>query len=219
MPASFLFRGTSPNPAFYEKDGQTYLEPTSLLTDTDPIGVGYFAYKSIRPKLLEWVGRAKREGRNVVFVGHSLGGTLALRAMHDYGSDLRTSAYLYNPAGVDIFTRRKEIIKSEKRIVAMWHQRDLVSKCGLFPKMNGTEIVDNEGDGYKKERERGVMSRHGIPYKALNQAWGKTHWSRHLTCPQNPVIIESLANLARMNGASGAVIADVVIRLKRAWGR
>jgi pimeloyl-ACP methyl ester carboxylesterase len=198
-----LFRGTSPAPATYRAPDRTLrLEPTGFGPDTDFVGVGFAAHRHIASHLSMWTREFAR-GRGVTFIGHSLGGALALRAHHAQCSEelgVGSCAYIYSPAGLDLWTAKimgRQFSTNAGSIGAAWHQDDFISKTGHFPAMGGVEIRSSPYDSFPHLRGASYMSgesaRHGLPFLALRIGWKKTV----IFVPQEKPDHHFITNLAR----------------------
>lgn len=148
-----------------------------------------------------------------------LGGTVALRAMYA-SSHLSTHAYIYNPAGVDILTYARSIPNSTSRIFALWHEHDIVSKCGVFPKMDGKGVICHPGDSYPELHRAPYtdFTRHGIPFSARHVGWQKTFYHNGASSPENPIVVGMAFNRLRPLARGIAKVVDALNRLRRRFG-
>jgi pimeloyl-ACP methyl ester carboxylesterase len=221
-----LFRGTAPAPATYMDADQTLrLEPTGFGADTDFVGVGFAAHRHIADQISVWTKKFER-GRGTTFIGHSLGGALALRAHHaqcDAGPSVSSRAYVYSPAGLDLWTAKvmeSGLSANLKTIGAAWHQDDFISKTGHFPSMRGIEIRSSPFDSFPHLRGAsyivGESDRHGLPFLALWVGWRKTIFFVRREKPDHHLVSNLARGAVRRNPIVAAVgqIANRVIRYK-----
>lgn len=68
--------------------------PRGLRADFDPRGIGHAAFERNAATLVSWVEQEQAAGREVMLLGHSLGGALAMRAMAALSPAQQRSAHL-----------------------------------------------------------------------------------------------------------------------------
>jgi pimeloyl-ACP methyl ester carboxylesterase len=212
-----LFRGTTFCPATYKTTSGMRLEPTGFAPDTDPIGVGFLSYGHIAKNLEFWITEFGAR-RNITFIGHSLGGALALRALlacRDKNIGGHSRAYIFSSVGVDFYTAHcfKYIYpatKSQKSLVAVWHRDDIVAKTGHFPSMNGTEIYCGLDDSFPW---LSPSDKHGLPFVALSESWSMAVCMTPREKPAHHVISNLARGVVRRAAAAGQIVDHVVHRL------
>lgn len=90
---------------------QTQQHPTGRRSATDPIGLGYTAFKNSRSQLLQWTEDAHRQGAPITLLGFSLGGVMASRHWHALDTEKRETTRLITFAmpGLDRKTAQEMI--------------------------------------------------------------------------------------------------------------
>ncbi|KAF9324654.1 hypothetical protein BGZ91_002828 [Linnemannia elongata] len=121
-----LFRGTAQTPAIYMDPISRRLrfEPSGWKPDFDMIGVAFSSFEEILPSLKQWYKDWATED-GITFIGHSLGGALALRAMSQRALELyqqsreqsKDVAFIYSSAGVDPFTSARLSRQFDKQAI------------------------------------------------------------------------------------------------------
>ncbi|KAK5809437.1 hypothetical protein F5H01DRAFT_395084 [Linnemannia elongata] len=182
-----LFRGTAQTPAWYwdNQTGGYQFEPVGWKSDFDWRGVAFASFEKVLPRLKKWYGEWANED-GITFIGHSMGGALALRAMSRRAEGLRgrskDEAFIYSSAGVDFFCAVRLSHQFDERAVKfVWHKDDIVPKAGHFPHVSGIRVSSGHKDGFPELRDNGPQSslrhgegpRHTIPFLAVHKGWGE----------------------------------------------
>lgn len=108
----------------------------ALITDFTPfVSVGKIAFSLSRSTLQDYF----RRHRDVMVYGKSLGGSLALHALREYEASIK-EVHAVVPPGLHFWDGYKR--HSDKKVMIITHQGDLVSKMGYFPEHDKSRIYE-----------------------------------------------------------------------------
>lgn len=106
--AILLFRGTSLNPATYRtRKGLLNREPMGAWADGNLFGVGRMSFPLIHQEIAAWLDtQSNTYGRNITFIGSSLGGALSMRLLkhhlkHKNRGCEQSELYVYSSPGLE----------------------------------------------------------------------------------------------------------------------
>ena len=183
-----LFRGTAFSArAKYNPDQDdvadlpgSLSEPSGLRTDFDWVGIGYHAFSEFKPVLENWCDTATHFSTpHITFVGHSLGGALAMRSLAVYAirhPERAAESRLYISSSPGIEPEMANAIEQlpRKNRWASWHVNDRIAHCGHHPTFIGLEFggahIDTALDTLPQSLS--FRDKHGIPLASLVSAWG-----------------------------------------------
>jgi alpha-beta hydrolase superfamily lysophospholipase len=161
-------------------------EPSGVNTDFDWVAVGHNAYNAARGAVFELIRHGLNEGAdNFTFIGHSLGGALAMDAMADFARTHPSRAdgaqlYITASAGVEetVAAELNELPSVNRK--ASWHARDWVPTAGTYPPCEGVEVKDDDRDEW---HTRSAVATHLLPFVSLQVGWNRRSWSDPKTMP------------------------------------
>jgi hypothetical protein len=204
--AILLFRGTALIPASFD-DGEC-TEPQGFWADTNVGSVGSVSFWIIQHKVQELLRHQAAQERAVTFVGQSLGGNLALRALNQNFKDNNplwhlSEVYIYSSVGVDIFSANHIHRAFEDRraqLHAYWHKDDWITKTGHFPVMMGHEWSEqSEVDPDAPPKPYHDLTQcHTLPFASIEVGWGQSLcYTTPRERPSYSTVGEFARNLAR----------------------
>jgi hypothetical protein len=160
-PAILVFSGTR---LAFSKRGSL----ATLTADFDPRGVGYIAYSYGKEAIEAWTKKAKEEGYNFLYTGHSLGGALARYA----AIDNRGKAITFSAPGISkTFAEKYDGIPPDERPIVknFNHPDDPIPFFGQrHVGENYNVIFENEpADETEQAKQKRVQSSRSIHSKKL----------------------------------------------------
>jgi hypothetical protein len=193
--AIILFRGTAIHPATYRpKRRWLHTEPMGVWADGNLLSVASTSFFWIKSDIGEWMKVQSDIGRDITFVGASLGGTLAMRSLKHHiiaqcaekkESWKRSALYIYSAPGLSRGAAnflKEKFYENDRwlQLHAFWHVDDWVATTGHYPRTNGREYSQQRCSLSRPVSSRATKippdhlskrERHTLPFVALEEVW------------------------------------------------